>query len=160
MYNQKIIDQISAKLIHRNESVAVAESVTSGHLQAALSLGENARQFFQGGVTTYNIGQKTRLLDVEPIHASSCNCVSGQVADEMARHIAELFISAWGIAITGYATPVPECDINSLFAHYAIYYRGKLLLANKITSQLKNVSEVQIDYVNKILVDFLSVIPE
>ena len=69
MYPFDEINIITERMISCHQTVAVAESVTSGHLQAALSLGQNARQFYQGGLTAYNLGQKSRHLLVEPIHA-------------------------------------------------------------------------------------------
>jgi len=69
MFDKKLIDFIAKELLNRNESVAIAESVTGGLLQAAFSIAENASQFFQGGVTAYNVGQKYRHLLVDPLHA-------------------------------------------------------------------------------------------
>ena len=93
MYDQKIIDTIRDRLTKKGQSIAVAESVTAGHLQVALASAENASKFFQGGMTTYNLGQKVKHLSIEPIHAQSCNCVSAQVAEQMALQIATLFLS-------------------------------------------------------------------
>lgn len=114
-------DRISDLLLQRKQTVAVAESVTAGHLQVAFSLAEHAMDFFQGGITVYNLGQKARHLDVNPIHALSCNCVAEEVSAQMATEVTRLFLSDWGIAITGYASPVPEQNIYDLFACYAIY---------------------------------------
>ncbi len=60
-----------------------------------------------------------------PIHASVCNCVSEKVAHEMALEVCKLFISDWGLAVTGYASKVPESN-NELFAYYAIVYAGMI----------------------------------
>lgn len=81
-----IIQSIGNILIERQQSIAVAESVTSGHMQAALSTAPDAAKFYQGGITAYNLGQKSRHLHVEPIHATASNCVSDQVAHEMAMY--------------------------------------------------------------------------
>lgn len=62
--------------IKANETVAVAESVTAGLLQLAFSSADFATKYFQGGITVYNIGQKSRHLLIDPIHAIECNCVS------------------------------------------------------------------------------------
>src|SRR5688500_8216804 len=121
-----IIQVIGNILIERQQSIAVAESVTSGHMQVALSTATDAVKFYQGGITAYNIGQKSRHLHVEPIHAIACNCVSEQVACEMALQVCNLFNSQWGISITGYASKVPESN-NELFAFYAIAYAGKII---------------------------------
>ncbi len=118
-----------------NETIAVAESVTAGYLQAALSIADNALQFFQGGITAYNIGQKCRHLHIDPIYALSCNCVSEKVANEMAINVTKSFISDWGMAITGYASKVPEMSINSLFAYYAICYKNEIVETKKIYAE-------------------------
>src|SRR5689334_9261316 len=109
-FSQSTLDKIREQLMTKKQTVAVAESVTSGLLQLAFSSMIDASEFYQGGITAYNLAQKTRHLLVEPIHANSVNCVSQRVADEMATQVAKLFLSDWGIAVTGYATPVPESD--------------------------------------------------
>ena len=76
MFDKKLIDDIGNKFKEKKQSIAVAESVTSGLLQAAFSNAKEASFFFQGGITAYNIGQKSRHLLVEPLHAIEYNCVS------------------------------------------------------------------------------------
>ena len=106
-YDDKIIEDIKNLLIRRGQTIAVAESLTSGHLQVALASAQNASKFFQGGITAYNLGQKARHLKIEPIHAENCNCVSEKVASQMALNVVDLFSTDWSIGITGYAAPVP-----------------------------------------------------
>jgi PncC family amidohydrolase len=84
VYNQSTIDAIRNYLVGAEETIAVAESVTSGHLQAALSSGEEASKYFQGGLTAYNAGQKARHLNIEPIYADKVNCVADKIASAMA----------------------------------------------------------------------------
>ncbi len=154
MYDSTIINALKEVLINRDETIAVAESVTAGFMQAALASAENASKFFQGGMTAYNIGQKARHLHIEPIHAERCNCVSDKIAAQMALQVTELFASDWGIAVTGYAAPVPECSINDLFAYYAVSYRGNLKEVRKIKAKKEDPMKVQVFYVNQILNDF------
>ena len=154
MYNSQAIARIKDQLMIHQQTLAVAESVTSGHLQVAFASAEMASRFFQGGITTYNLGQKSRHLNVEPIHAEASNCVSEKVAAEMALNVTALFSSDWGIGITGYAAPVPECDIQELFAYYAISYRGKLMDQKFISAKTDEPIKVQIFYANEILVAF------
>jgi nicotinamide-nucleotide amidase len=154
MYDDKIIERIKEILIQDHLTIAVAESVTAGHLQVALASAENAAKFFQGGITAYNLGQKSRHLNIEPIHAESCNCVSEKVAAQMALEVTKLFTSDWGIAITGYAAPAPECDIDEPFAFYAISFQDKLVEVKKISAKKGDPMSVQIFYVNKMLNDF------
>lgn len=154
MYDQTTIDDIKKILLKQHETIAVAESVTSGHLQVALASAEYASKFFQGGITAYNLGQKARHLHIEPIHAESCNCVSELVAAQMALHVHKLFSSDWGIATTGYAAPVPECSVDEPFAYFAITFRDNLVLVKKITATKMDAMDVQIIYTNEILREF------
>lgn len=121
----QLLRDIRDLLTINKQTVAVAESVTAGHLQVALSLAEKAMDFFQGGITAYNLGQKARHLGIDPIHAFTCNCVSEKVALEMATHVCTIFTADWGIAITGYASPVPEQNITELYAYYAISFKSQ-----------------------------------
>ncbi|GGH57300.1 PncC family amidohydrolase [Filimonas zeae] len=126
-YPLETIENIRHALLNREGTVAVAESVTSGHLQVAFSQAREASAFFQGGVTAYNAGQKTKLLEIEPICALKTNCVSQQIADDMALHANKLFLSHYAIGITGYAATVPEMNINELYAYIAIAYRNEVV---------------------------------
>jgi nicotinamide-nucleotide amidase len=101
MYPFDEIEIVKDQLIRLGRTIAVAESVTSGHLQAALSLAENARQFYQGGLTAYNLGQKSRHLLIEPIHALDCDCVSDRIAAQMAQEAARLFSADYGLSVRG-----------------------------------------------------------
>lgn len=107
--------------------VAVAESVSVGHLQSLLAATPGASTFFRGGATTYSIHEKTRLLKVDPGHAASVNCVSQRVTTEMARGIVELFNAQIGVATTGYAESqqAPNLTVLQPHAYYAIWDCGE-----------------------------------
>ena len=149
-FDNATIEAIRDGLISRHETIAVAESVSSGLLQLALSAAENAVEFYQGGITTYNLGQKSRHLLVEPVHALACNSVSVKVANEMALNVCSLFTSDWGIGITGYASPVPESQ-NKLFAWYAISHNGSIVMSDKINAKKDEPFRVQQLYVANVL---------
>src|SRR4051812_14410328 len=131
IYDAESLLTIRNILIGRKETVSAAESVTAGNLQAALSNEPDAACFLEGGLTAYNLGQKTRLLAVEPIEASACDCVSEKVTRQMAREASRLFLSDYSLAITGYATPVPEKNITEIYAWICIMYKGQVLLSQK-----------------------------
>ncbi len=152
-YDLESIQEIRDYLISVNQTISVAESVTSGHLQAALSLAEDASRFFQGGITTFNIGQKCRHLLVEPTHALACNCVSVDIAEQMASQVAGIFLSDWGIAITGYAAPVEGITDDRLFAYYSINHRGNKIQNGIIETASGEGLEVQLFYSNEVLRD-------
>jgi nicotinamide-nucleotide amidase len=149
-FDKKILELIGNKLRKKQETISVAESVTAGLLQFSFSCIPDAACFFQGGITAYNIGQKSKHLSVEPLHALSVNCVSPKVAKEMAMKVCDLYVSDWGIAITGYASAVPESG-NKVFAFYAISYRGKIKSSGKINPRQDDPPAIQWLYADHIL---------
>jgi PncC family amidohydrolase len=151
MFDKKLIDEIGNKLKAKNQSIAVAESVTGGLLQAAFSNAKEASFFFQGGITAYNIGQKCRHLLVEPLHAIECNCVSELISQQMSKHVCNLFLSDYGIGITGYAATMPEKNINDLFAYYSISLKEKIIESGKITTDAKEGLPAQLFYIDYVL---------
>jgi nicotinamide-nucleotide amidase len=150
MFNKEALEDIREHLLQQKQTVAVAESVTSGFLQAAFSTVPDAANFFHGGLTAYNLGQKSRHLHVNPIHAEDCNCVSEQVAATMALEVCQLFSSHWGIGITGYATKVPEGK-NELHAFYALAHDGKVVEEAIIRATTEEGVDTQLRFVNEVL---------
>jgi nicotinamide-nucleotide amidase len=153
-----IPDRVRDILISRKQTVAVAESVTAGHLQVAFSMAENAMNFFQGGITTYNLQQKVRHLHVDPVEALACNCVSENIAVQMAKQVSIIFSSHWGIAITGYASTVPEMNIFDLFACYAISYQGKHIVSHTITVENNSPLAIRLYYANYVIDHFQTIL--
>ncbi len=166
-YELSTLDEIKDRLMAEKCTVAIAESVTSGMIQHAFSQVQDAMKIFQGGITTYNLGQKTSLLAVDPIEAMACNCVSEQVACEMAVEVAKKFRSQFGLAVTGYASPVPELNIKNLFAYYAISKKKNIIgkgridyvaSAKFVEGDAADPQTVQCHFTNKVLRIFLSLI--
>jgi nicotinamide-nucleotide amidase len=82
-------------------TLAVAESLTAGHVQARVASISGASTFFRGGVTAYSIEEKVKLLGVDAAAATRVNCVSVEIAEQMARGVCALFGSDVGVATTG-----------------------------------------------------------
>lgn len=150
LFDQPSLTLISGTLRDRGQTISVAESVTSGLLQAAFSTAESAMDFYQGGLTAYNIGQKCRYFSIDPIHAMACHCVSETIAQELATGAATLFSSDWGIGITGFATPVPESG-HQLFACYAISFKDTILETGTISGHGQPALDTQLYYANSVL---------
>ncbi len=157
-YDITVINQVADLLQKKGVTISVAESVTSGNLQVAFSLAENATLFFQGGITAYNIGQKCRHLLVEPTHAIAMNCVSAKVSEQMASEACNFFKSDYGVGITGYASPVPEKNIEELFAFLAICKGSQILESVRFTSSFDKPEDVQRDFTNKAMNTLLTVL--
>jgi len=101
-------------------TLAVAESLTSGRLQARIGAISGASEFFLGGMTAYSLEEKVRHLGVDRAEASAVNSVSGRVAEQMARGACVLFGSDVGVATTGYAEPSAEWRVEEPFAWWAL----------------------------------------
>ena len=156
----QLLHSIKTILLNRKETIAIAESVTGGDIQSAFSSTENAGDFFEGGITVYNIHQKIKHLHVDPVDALASNCVSEQVACTMAVNVAKNFSSDWGIAVTGYASEMPEKGIHDLYAWVAFSYKGKIRLSDRLTSLKESPVVVRWNYKDKILRLFLRILHE
>ncbi len=104
-------------------SLAVAESLTAGHLQTRIGAISGASRFFRGGVTAYSLEAKSRLLGVPSSLSIPVNGVSAEVATAMARGACALFDSDIGLATTGYAESSPEHSVSQPFAWCALVHR-------------------------------------
>ncbi|MGN6292909.1 MAG: hypothetical protein ACTHMV_09220 [Chitinophagaceae bacterium] len=78
-----------------------------------------------------------------------------QENEEMALHVCDQFNSDWGLAITGYASPVPESG-HKLFAFYAISFQGNITDQGKIIPPDNNSLGTQLYYANEVLRRWLS----
>ena len=157
IFDIQTVNRISRLLQDRKQTVAVAESCTSGLIQNAFSQAKNATLIFQGGITAYNLGQKTKQLNINPIMAENCNSVSKEVSEKMAMEVAPKFNAELGLAITGYAEPVPELDIKTCYAFIALAENGKIVLSKKIMGDTaKSMFENQCIFVGKTLVHLLN----
>lgn len=150
LFHDETLRAIRDQLIKKGESISIAESVTSGLLQFAMSNTMDTVDFFQGGITVYNANQKFRQLNIEPTHALAVNCVSEQVAIELAQNVRIKFDSEYGVGITGYASAVPESG-NKLFAYFAITYKSRVLHTARLDTEPQEGIGVQLYYVNEVV---------
>jgi len=150
LFDDNVLQSIRDSLLKKNESIAVAESVTCGLLQFAMSNTMETVKFFEGGMTVYNADQKFTQLNVEPTHALAVNCVSEQVAMELAQNVRLKFDSDYGIGITGYASAVPESG-NKLFAYFAITHETRVLYAGRLDTEPQEGIGVPLFYVTEVL---------
>jgi nicotinamide-nucleotide amidase len=114
-------------------TLAVAESLTAGHLQAQIAAVSGASGYFLGGITAYSLRQKVKLLGVNQAHAKRVDCVSQRVAVEMAHGAMERFGADLAAATTGYAEPNRAAGVKSPIAWWAICQRrpnGRLALSS------------------------------
>ena len=104
-------------------TLAVAESITCGRMQAAIGAISGASEFFIGGLTAYTIAQKVRHLGVDRARAERVNAVAPEIAAQMARGAVAFFGSDLALATTGYAEPAPARGIAHPLGFWALARR-------------------------------------
>ncbi len=142
-------------------ALATAESVTVGHLQSLIASVSGSSAYFRGGLTAYTIRQKVQLLGVNEAHAATVDCVSPQVAAEMAAAAARLFDADIGVSTTGYAEPSASTDDGGSHMYYAIWDRrnadsGVLVRSGRIDSQSLSRTQTQAYFAHRVLDELLA----
>ncbi|MFC0623619.1 CinA family protein [Kribbella deserti] len=100
---EQLATAIATRVLKSGQTVAVAESLTSGNLASHLGAAPDASKWFAGGVVAYAAEVKFQVLDVEPGPVVTAKC-----AGEMARGVVRLLGSDLGVSITGVGGPDPE----------------------------------------------------
>jgi nicotinamide-nucleotide amidase len=118
-------------------TLAVAESLTCGHVQSGVGAISGASNFFLGGITAYTLDEKVRHLGVDRRAARRVDCVSAEVAREMARGVCRLFGSDLGVATTGYAEPKPSSGITAPFAWWAVVHVGRGRVIGSLSGRIE-----------------------
>lgn len=106
-------------------TVAAAESLTCGRVQAAIAAISGASEYFVGGMTAYSLEQKARHLGVDRAAARRVNSVSARVAEQMAQGACRFFGTDLAVATTGYAEPSKADGVTQPFAYWALAHRAK-----------------------------------
>ena len=96
-----VIDQLARS----KQTVAFAESCTSGLLSASLGAIPGVSRVFQGAIVSYANDVKENLLDVPADLLKTFGAVSEQVAAKMAEGARTRLHSTWGVSVTGIAGP-------------------------------------------------------
>lgn len=116
--------RIVGLLGERQQSVAVAESLTGGLLGAAITTVPGASVVFRGGVIAYATDLKTQLLGVPAALLAARGAVDPEVAEAMAEGVRERLGAAVGMATTGVAGPDPADGKPPGTVHIAVSSAG------------------------------------
>ena len=140
-------------------TLAVAESLTAGNVQAQIAGVSGASSYFFGGVTTYSINEKVRLLGVNRAAAKRVNGVSARVAEEMAAGATKLFGTDLAVATTGYAEPSAVDGVEVPMAWWAMAHRrGRrvTMLSGRVECPGANRVEVQTIVADTVLAELVA----
>ncbi|MFJ5933891.1 CinA family protein [Streptomyces sp. NPDC093071] len=100
--------RVLALLAERDQTLAVAESLTGGLVAAELTGVPGASASFRGSVTAYATALKHELLGVDEALLAERGAVDPEVASQMAAGVRARLGADWGIATTGVAGPDPQ----------------------------------------------------
>ena len=112
--------KIVGLLTERQQTVAVAESLTGGLLGAAITDIPGASVVFRGGITAYATELKAALLGVPAGLLASCGPVHPDVAAAMAVGARDRLGATFGVATTGVAGPDPANGMPPGTVHIAV----------------------------------------
>src|SRR5690606_16977408 len=91
------MEQLAALAQEHELRVAVAESLTSGLLASNIGAGDNAAEWFAGGVVAYQRQSKEHVLRVPP----GIDLCSPECAETMAQGVRGLFEADLAVSTTG-----------------------------------------------------------
>lgn len=115
------VEKIAEAANGRGRRVAVAESLTSGRLMAALGRGPETSAWFCGGVLAYRTPVKFSVLGVTPGPVVTARC-----AEEMARGVAQVLGATFSVAVTGVGGPGPEEGEEEGTVYVGVYADGEV----------------------------------
>jgi nicotinamide-nucleotide amidase len=103
--DEELEEQLIQGLTARNQTLAVAESCTGGHIADRLTNVPGASAVLRGGLVTYSNAAKQQVLGVKAETLDRHGAVSEAVAVEMAEGARRILQTDFAIAVTGIAGP-------------------------------------------------------
>lgn len=97
-------------LVERNETLALAESMTGGLVMARLTAVPGASRVLKGGAVVYTAEAKATLAGLEPAFIAEHGTVSEAITRALAEAMREKLGATWALAITGNAGPGEDRD--------------------------------------------------
>tara|TARA_B100001175_G_scaffold300978_1_gene293724 strand:- start:564 stop:1028 length:465 start_codon:yes stop_codon:yes gene_type:complete len=89
------------KIKYQNLTLSVAESCTGGKIASSIVSHEGVSEFFLGGVVSYSVDSKIRILNIGKEKIEKCGAVSSEIAKEMSIGVKNKFESDISVAVTG-----------------------------------------------------------
>ena len=127
--NDKLEQVIADLLIQNNLTVSTAESCTSGLLASRLTDIPGSSKYFKGGSVCYSNELKINDISVDKDLIEKYGAVSEEVAESLAKNIAQKNNTDIGIGITGIAGPdggTEKKPVGLVFV--GIFYKNNLYI--------------------------------
>lgn len=146
---KSLINAIKDYCVKNNESISVAENITSGCLQMLFGNSEDAALYFNGGITTISGDQLSNQLGVMPVSDNNKTDLNLSLTIQMAKAVAKKFGSEIGIAINGYNGNKKSLTEQPSFA--AIVRFNQVIYAEKLLPSAQSPSAIPIEYAQRII---------
>jgi len=95
---------------NKNSTVSTAESCTGGLISHRLTEVSGSSDVYKGGFVVYSNESKIDLLGVDKSILKKYGAVSKETAQSMAKNVAKIFDTDYGISVTGIAGPAGGTD--------------------------------------------------
>jgi len=123
--DEPIAAVVGERLTDREETLAVAESLTGGLICSRLTDIPGSSAYFDRGVVTYSNRSKQVELCVSREALDAHGAVSREVAREMAAGVRDTAETTWGVATTGIAGPTGGTDEKPVgLVYIGVAYAG------------------------------------
>ena len=99
-----LAEKIAARLIVRQEKIAIAEGSAGGLISAALLAVPGASAYYLGGAVVYTIAAR-RLIGISDADMKGIRAASEPYALLLARRVRERHDATWGLSETGASGP-------------------------------------------------------
>ncbi len=139
MNNGKPARNLVERLRSNGLTLVTAESLTGGLIGASLTAVPGSSDVYWGGIVSYSIGAKLRLLAVDPSLIERFGVVSLETASAMATGALEASTADISIAVTGVAGPgggSPAVPVGTVCIAAARRTSGGLLLLESVTVRI------------------------
>ena len=117
--DEETIEHVVAKLcVHKNLSLATAESCTGGRIAQKITAIAGASSYFKGSVVSYATQTKVEVLQVPESVIAEHSVVSEAVVKLMAQNVKKMLKTDFAIATTGNAGPNKgdsDADIGTVY---------------------------------------------
>lgn len=100
-----LAEKIAARLIARQEKIAIAEGSAGGLISAALLAVPGASAYFLGGAVIYTIVARKEIAGIGDAEMKGIRAASEPYALLLARKIRDKHGATWGVSETGAAGP-------------------------------------------------------
>lgn len=121
-----VINTIANRLIEKNLRLAVAESLTGGHISDAITNLPGSSRFFEMSVVSYSSHSKSEVLGIGGSIIKKFGMISEETAIAMARAIADLSDAEISLSTTGVAGPEPMEGKDVGLVYMAVSVNGRV----------------------------------